>query len=179
MKEEIEKKKKAEKDAAKMKKKLEDIKKINDEVADADVRVKTANEKKEFWKAKAASIKNATEMEKEEKEQDEKDYQEMKEAVPGVAKRVIDRVKGDIAADQKLANDKIKAWNKRVLSSAPSHRAPEPVKKEDEKDPETAASDSAVDEKKASAKAAEPEYKKTMYPQVASVNERTDKFGNS
>ena len=33
-----------------------------------DERVKTANEKKAFWKEKAASIKNATEMEKLEKE---------------------------------------------------------------------------------------------------------------
>lgn len=78
MKDEIEKKKKAEEDAIKMKKKMEDIRKTNDEVVDSDARVKTANEKKEFWKAKAASIKNATEMEIEEKEQDEKDYREMK-----------------------------------------------------------------------------------------------------
>lgn len=168
MKDEIEKKKKAEEDAIKMKKKMEDIRKTNDEVVDSDARVKTANEKKEFWKAKAASIKNATEMEIEEKEQDEKDYREMKQAVPGVALRVINRVKEDMAADAKLANDKIKAWNKRVLSSAPSHRAPEPVKKEEEKNPDAAASDAAVEEKKEKAKAAEPEYKKTMYTQTAS-----------
>lgn len=73
-----------------------------------------------------------------------------------------------MAADAKLANDKIKAWNKRVLSSAPSHRAPEPVKKEEEKNPDAAASDAAVEEKKEKAKAAEPEYKKTMYTQTAS-----------
>lgn len=68
MKEEIDKKKEEAEKAEKMKKKLETIRKINDEVADSDVRVKTANEKKEFYKAKAAAIKNATEMENEERE---------------------------------------------------------------------------------------------------------------
>ena len=68
MKEEIDKKKEEAEKSDKMKKKLEDIRKINDDVVDSDARVKTANEKKEFWKAKAAAIKNATEMEKEERE---------------------------------------------------------------------------------------------------------------
>lgn len=47
--------------------------------------MKSASEKKNFWKSKAAAIKNATEMEKEEAAQDEKDYEEMRKAVPGVA----------------------------------------------------------------------------------------------
>lgn len=83
-------KKKAIEDKERLEKKQKHIKEINDEKADADQRVKTAQEKKDFWKAKAAAIKNATEMEKQEAEQDEKDYDEMRKAVPGVAKTVIE-----------------------------------------------------------------------------------------
>jgi len=89
----------------------------------------------------------------------------MKKAVPGVAARVINRVKKDIEDDKKLADSKIKAYNRRLISSAPAHRAPEPEKKPEEKTEDTAASDAAVDENKSKAKAAEPEYTKTMTAQ--------------
>ena len=76
---------------------------------------KTANEKKEFWKAKAAAIKNETEMEKEEREQDEKDYQEMKKAVPGVVDRVIETTKVNMIKDRAASDARIDAWNDRLL----------------------------------------------------------------
>ena len=82
--------------------------------------------------------------------------------------------------DKKLADAKIKAWNRRLVSSAPSHRAPEPEKKPEEKTEDTAASDAAVDENKAKAKAAEPEYTKTMTAQIAAKGQqKTDDFGTS
>lgn len=146
---EIEAKKKAAEDKKKLEKKQENIRKMNDEIADRDQRVKTANEKKEFWKAKAAAIKNATEMEKEEAEQDEKDYQEMKKAIPGVVDRVIKKVKGDIKKDKKEQDDRIKLWNRRLMTAHPIRRTtPEPEKAKDEKADEHVESDAAVAEKK-------------------------------
>ena len=88
-------------------------------------------------------------MEKQERAQDEKDFQEMKKAVPGVTNRVIDKVKADVAADKAAQDARIKKYNDRVLRASPAHRAPEPEKKEEEKDPSKAASDAAVDEMKA------------------------------
>lgn len=88
-------------------------------------------------------------MEKEERAQDEKDYQEMRKAVPGVVNRVINQVKEDMATDKAASNARIKAWNRRLLRAYKDYRGPEPEKKEEDKDPSKAASDAAVEERKA------------------------------
>lgn len=131
-----------------MEKKQKRIKDINDEKADSDQRVKTAQEKKDFWKAKAAAIKNATEMEKEEAEKDEKDYEEMRKVTPGVSNKIVEYTKGKMADDKKAQDRRINEWNRKVLRSHPAYRAPEPEKKEADKDPKKADSDAAVDEMK-------------------------------
>ena len=111
--------------------------------------MKTAEEKKAFWKQKAAAMKNATEMEKEEREQDEKDYKEMKKITPAVTAKTIAKVQEDMKANATARDAAIKAYNGKVLRATPKYRAPEPEVKEEDKDPAKAASDAAVEEMKA------------------------------
>ena len=70
-------------------------------------------------------------MEKEEAEQDEKDYDEMRKAVPGVAKHVVEYAKKKKEADEEAQNARISKWERRVLRTHPPHRGAEPEKEEE------------------------------------------------
>ena len=176
--------KQAEEKRTKQKKKQEDIKKASEEVIH-DAKMKTAEEKKAFWKQKAAAMKNATEMEKEEKEQDDKDYKEMKKITPAVTAKTITRVQEDMKANKTARSAAIKAYNDKVLRATPKYRASEPEVKEEDKDPAKAASDAAVEEMKALRKngTAEEDPRKQLTAQLPSKKESTkhssftDSFG--